>query len=71
MKLTLEDAEQKFAHWRAYKQSVREPIPNELWIIAVSLIEDYSQGQVAKILRLNTATLSQKRKDLMIEELSV
>lgn len=62
MTLSLREGQRRFAEWRAQKQTLREPIPEELWELAVALTKTYSQQKVAQELRLNTGELSRRRK---------
>lgn len=62
MTRSLREGQRRFAEWRAQKQTLREPIPEELWELAVALTKTYSQQKVAQELRLNTGELSRRRK---------
>lgn len=60
--MTLEECQQHFAAWRSQKKSLREPIPEELWELAVELTDNHSQKKVASALSLNVNELSRRRK---------
>lgn len=62
MILSITEGQRRFAEWRAQKRTLREPIPEELWELAVALTKTHSQQKVAKALRLNTGELSRRRK---------
>jgi hypothetical protein len=62
MTISLEEAQQRFEHWRQHKSHSREPIPEELWDLAVSLIPHYTQQKIADTLRLSTSNLSKHKR---------
>ncbi len=55
-KLTLEEVQKKFEHWRETRKS-RKPIPKELWNDAVTLLKKHPISKVSKALRLNNTAL--------------
>jgi len=57
MPLTLEEAKQRFSVWRSQKKYVREPIPEELWDLALELSSSYGQSTVAYQLNINPRSL--------------
>jgi hypothetical protein len=58
-KPTIEEIQKQFIAWRNNRRC-REPVPDELWELAVSLAEDYSIGQICKVLGLNHRQLKRK-----------
>ena len=65
MTLSLVEAQQRFAEWRAQKQSRREPIPTELWNLAGEVTKRHSQHEVAKALGLSSSALCKKRQETL------
>ena len=59
VKPTIEEIQKQFIAWRNNRRC-REPVPEALWEAAVSLAEDYSVGQISKILRLNHRELKRR-----------
>lgn len=60
----LDEAKLRFTEWRQNKKNSREPIPKELWVLAVELTKTHSQQEVSKVLGLNSSTLCKKRKQV-------
>jgi len=59
VKPTIEEIQKQFIAWRNNRRC-REPVPDALWELAVSLAEDYSIGQICKVLGLNHRQLKRK-----------
>ena len=49
-----------FTDWRMERKSKAEPIPENLWGLAVSLLKHHTVAEVARALRLNATTLKKK-----------
>jgi hypothetical protein len=54
--MTLDQGKKRFIEWRSQRPH-REPIPEELWQIACSLIPSIGMTRVAREFRLNATTL--------------
>jgi hypothetical protein len=59
VKPTIEEIQEQFIAWRNNRRC-REPVPDALLKLAVSLSEDYSIGQICKVLGLNHRQLKRK-----------
>jgi hypothetical protein len=59
VKPTIEEIQKQFIAWRNNRRC-REPVPDALLELAVSLAEDYSIGQICKVLGLNHRQLKRK-----------
>lgn len=59
VKPSIEEIQAQFIAWRNNRKC-REPVPDELWELAVRLAEDYSIGQICKVLGLNHRQLKRK-----------
>jgi hypothetical protein len=59
VKPTIEEIQEQFIAWRNNRRC-REPVPDALLELAVSLAEDYSIGQICKVLGLNHRQLKRK-----------
>jgi hypothetical protein len=57
-------AKKAFNDWRAMRASRREPIPESLWRLAASLLNNHTRNVVARALRLNATTLREKAKEM-------
>ncbi len=57
-------AQAAFSEWRAARPTRRDPIPEDLWQLALSLVGRYSAAHVARSLGLSPTTLGQRRKAL-------
>ncbi|MEW5803218.1 MAG: hypothetical protein AB1847_14065 [bacterium] len=55
-KPTIEEVQEQFILWRNTKRC-RGPVPEQLWEAAVRLAEDYSIGQICRVLGLNNRQL--------------
>jgi hypothetical protein len=58
-------AQRAFATWRASRPHSKAAIPEELWEMAVGLLERHSASKVAKRLGLNPTHLSRRKTDLL------
>ncbi len=58
-KLTLEQAQEQFAHWRR-SRAKRGAIPDALWQAAIMLFPDYPVHRISKALRLNYTDLKHR-----------
>jgi hypothetical protein len=58
---TLEQARQRFEHWRKIRPSL-SPIPKALWALAVKIAQEQGVSRTAQALRLNYATLKEHLK---------
>jgi hypothetical protein len=58
-------AQRAFATWRASRPHSKAAIPEELWEMAVGLLERHSAGKVAKRLGLNPTLLSRRKTELL------
>ena len=58
-KSTLEAVQKQFEHWRANRKR-RGPIPEELWVEAISLTDDHPLVGISKALRLNYNELKRR-----------
>ena len=58
---TLEQARQRFEHWRKIRPSL-SPIPKALWTLAVKIAQEQGVSRTAQALRLNYATLKEYLK---------
>ena len=58
-KLTLEQAQEQFAHWRR-SRAKRGAIPDALWQAAIMLFPDYGLHRISKALRLNNTDLKHR-----------
>ena len=56
----LEQLAERFAHWRQYRATPRERIPDLLWEQAISLCQTRPPSRVAKRLRLGTSDLKKR-----------
>lgn len=54
--LSLEAVAQQFEHWRATRIK-RGRIPNELWVLAASLLSKYNHNKIASALKMNHTQL--------------
>ena len=53
-----------FEHWRQTRINKHASIPDELRMLALKLLDDYTRGQVTKALRICTTQLNSWRKQL-------
>jgi hypothetical protein len=67
-KPTIEEVQEQFILWRSTRRC-RGPVPEQLWEAAVRLAEDYSIGQICKVLGLNNRQL--KRRALVQFDVSL
>lgn len=58
-------AQRAFATWRASRPHPRAAIPEELWDLAVGLLERHSMSKIAKRLGLNPTHLSRWKTELL------
>jgi hypothetical protein len=58
--LTLDEAKRHFEDWRKERKSLREPIPEKLWEIAVSLTGQHSLTDIVKALHLGHNNLKER-----------
>jgi hypothetical protein len=56
----LESVRYQFEKWRETRKSRRERIPEELWVAAVKLCNQYSINQISRALHLNHTNLKDK-----------
>jgi len=55
---------QRFESWRKKKENRTEPIPEALWVSAVSLARKYGLNNVTKVLRLEYYSLKKRVENL-------
>jgi hypothetical protein len=60
----LSEARKAFDQWRNNRQK-REPIPDELWTMAVQLLEHYPVTLVKRELRLNLTQLRKQQRAIL------
>lgn len=60
----LDYARERFKQWRTQKSYKSEPIPDELWSIALNLITMYPLPRIAVTLKISIANLKNKAKEL-------
>jgi hypothetical protein len=58
-------AQRAFATWRALRPHSKAAIPEELWEMAVGLLERHSASKVGKRLGLNPTHLSRRHTELL------
>lgn len=63
MEPTLESVQEQFAQWRAHKSYARERIPERLWELALSLLEEHSQSTILKTLGLDRGDFRRRWQD--------
>jgi len=56
----LSELRQRFESWRKKKENRTEPIPEALWVSAVSLARKYGLNNVTKVLRLEYYSLKKR-----------
>ncbi len=56
----LETAEEAFREWRFKRSSCAEPIPENLWSMAIDLYPQYNRSKICKQLRLSGSQLKQR-----------
>ena len=56
----LESVRYQFEKWRETRKSPREPIPENLWVAAARLQDQYPISQIAKALHLNHRDLKNR-----------
>ncbi|HAS8442973.1 TPA: hypothetical protein I7740_20055 [Vibrio vulnificus] len=56
-----------FEHWRQTRINKHASIPDDLRMMALKLLDDYTRGQVTKALRICTTQLNSWRKQLPSE----
>jgi hypothetical protein len=61
-KLSLEEFQRQFEHWRKDKKLGEELIPEQLWEAAVCLSQDYPISKISQALRLSDLKLKEIRK---------
>ena len=62
----LEEDKARFAEWRRQKQG-REPIPEELWRVAVAHLGGLSVNRVSREFRLSFSTLREKAQEFGVK----
>lgn len=61
--VTLELAEEAFCQWRIQRSSRAEPIPENLWAIALRLYPHYKRSKICHRLRLSGSQFKQRLED--------
>jgi hypothetical protein len=52
-RVTLELVEEAFCSWRAQRSSPSEPIPDKLWVMALTLYPEYKRSKICEQLHLS------------------
>lgn len=58
--LTLASVEEAFQHWRSARHSRTEPIPEELWSMALGLYPQYQRSKICRHLKLSGGQFKQR-----------
>lgn len=61
--VTLELAEEAFCKWRIQRSSRAEPIPENLWAMALRLYPHYKRSKICRRLRLSGSQFKQRLED--------